>query len=76
MNVKTTGETYDYWMCKYWFYGQPHTTLKGWRQTGQSRWYENLKGSETFAVPLYHIASSEELEQLVIEPLLSFEQQA
>lgn len=74
MSVKAAGDSYDYWMCKYWFYGKPHDTLEGWHQTGQSRWYENLKGSETFMVPLYNITSSERLKELVINPLLAFEQ--
>ena len=76
MSVKTAGDNYDYWMCKYWFYGKRHETLKGWRQTELSRWYENLKGSETFKVSLYHITSSEKLKELVIDPLLAVEQQA
>lgn len=71
MTEKEVGQTYDYWMCKYWFIGEPQDTLEGWRKTGQSRWYENLKGSETFAVPLYNITSSEKLKELVIDPLLA-----
>jgi hypothetical protein len=71
MTEKEAGQTYDYWMCKYWFIGKPHDTLEGWRKTGQSQWYENLKGSETFAVPLYQITSSEKLKELVIDPLLA-----
>ncbi len=70
MTEKEAGQTFDYWMCKYWFVGKPHETLKDWRKTGQSRWYENLKGSETFTVPLYQIVSSEKLKDLVITPLL------
>ena len=71
MTEKEAGQEYDYWMCKYWFVGKPHDTLKGWRKTGQSQWYENLKGSETFTVPLYKITSSEKLKELVIDPLLA-----
>lgn len=71
MTEKETGQTYDYWMCKYWFVGKPHDTLEGWCKTGQSQWYENLKGSETFVVPLYQITSSEKLKELVIDPLLA-----
>ena len=71
MTLKEANETYDYWMCKYWFIGKPHDSLEGWRKTGQSRWYENLKGSETFAVPLYDITSSDKLKELVINPLLA-----
>jgi len=74
MTVKEADQTYDYWMCKYWFVGKPHDTLEGWRKTGQSRWYENLKGSETFSVPLYDITSSEKLKQLVIDPLLAVQE--
>jgi hypothetical protein len=71
MTYKEAGETFNYWMCKYWFIGKPHDTLEGWRKGGQSRWYENLKGNETFAVPLYNITSSEKLKELVIDPLLA-----
>ena len=74
MSEKEAGQTYDYWMCKYWFVGKPHDTLEGWRKTGQSQWYENLKGSETFAVPLYQITSSETLKELVIDPLLAVQE--
>ncbi len=42
MTEKEAGQTYDYWMCKYWFVGKPHDSLKGWRKTGQSQWYQNL----------------------------------
>ncbi len=74
MTEKEAGQTFDYWMCKYWFVGKPHETLKDWRKTGQSRWYENLKGSETFTVPLYQIISSEKLKDLVIAPLLAVQE--
>lgn len=74
MTLSEANQTYDYWMCKYWFISEPHDTLEGWRKTGQSRWYENLKGSETFSVPLYNITSSDKLEQLVIDPLLAVQE--
>jgi hypothetical protein len=74
MNDKEADQTYDYWMCKYWFTGKPQDTLEGWRKTGQSQWYENLKGSETFAVPLYQVTSSEKLKELVIDPLLAVQE--
>ena len=74
MTDKEAGQTYDYWMCKYWFIGKPHDTLEGWRKTGQSQWYENLKGSETFAVQLYQVTSSEKLKELVIDPLLAIQE--
>jgi len=74
MTEKEAGQTYGYWMCKYWFVGKPHDTLKGWRKTGQSQWYENLKGSEMFTVPLYQITSSEKLKELVIDPLLAVQE--
>jgi len=74
MTEKEAGQTYDYWMCKYWFVGKPHDKLEDWRKTGQSRWYENLKGSETFAVPLYQINSSDKLKELVIDRLLSVQE--
>ncbi len=74
MTEEKAGDSFDYWMCKYWFIGEPHDKLNGWRKTGQSQWYENLKGSETFTVPLYSITSSEKLEELVIDPLLAVQE--
>jgi len=74
MTEKEVGQTYDYWMCKYWFVGKPHNKLKDWRKTGQSQWHDNLKGSESFAVPLYQITSSEKLKELVIDPLLAVQE--
>lgn len=72
MNLKTAKKSYHNWMCKYWFYNkQGHNTLKGWRQGGQSRFFQNLAGNETFTVPLYDVTSSEKLKELVIEPLLT-----
>lgn len=73
MDATTAGKSYFYWMCKYWFMGErkPHKTLEGWHQGGQSAKIENLKGNETFVVPLYDITSSEKLEELVIDPLLA-----
>lgn len=71
MSLKEAHHGWDYWMCKYWFYGEPHDSLEGWHQTGKSEKNENLKGTETFAVPLYNITSSVKLEGLVIEPLTS-----
>jgi len=73
MDTKAADQNYHYWMCKYWFYGKPHSTVEGWRQAGRTRYAKNLLGSETFVVPLYDITSSEELERLVIQPLLAFE---
>lgn len=70
MTAKTASKNYDYYMCKYWFLGQPHPELRGWRQTVGSKFSENLEGSETFVVPLYDVTSSEKLKQLVIDPLL------
>jgi hypothetical protein len=74
MTLKEANDSYDYWMCKYWFIGKRHEKLEGWRTTGQSRWYENLKGSESFVVPLYDITSSEKLGELVINPLLAVQE--
>lgn len=71
MEVKEAQKSYNYWMCKYWFYGEAHDKLEGWRKSGQSKWQKNLKGTETFATPLYDITSSEKLEKLVVERLLS-----
>lgn len=75
MNQKTAKKSYHNWMCKYWFLGgQEHETLKGWRKGGQSRWFQNLAGNETFAVPLYDISSSDKLKELVIDPLLAVQE--
>ena len=74
MTDKEAGQAYEYWMCKYWFIGKPQEDLEGWRKTGQSQWHENLKGSATFAVPLYQISSSEKLKELVIDPLLDVQE--
>lgn len=73
MEIKEAQRSYDYWMCKYWFFGESHDSLDNWRKTGQSQMKANLKGTETFVVPLFDIASSEKLEELVIKPLLSRE---
>ncbi|MCX5998309.1 MAG: hypothetical protein NTU41_01605, partial [Chloroflexi bacterium] len=75
MNFRTADQSYDYWMCKYWFHGKAHATLDGWRETGQSGWCKNMKKSETFIVPLYDITSSDKLKEQVIDPLLSVEEQ-
>ena len=74
MIFRIADQSVDYYMCKYWFFGEPHSTLKGWRKTGQSKFCENLKGSETFIVSLYDITSSEDLKELVIEPLIAVEE--
>jgi len=71
MTAKAASKNYDYYMCKYWFFGQPHPELEGWRQTVGSKFSENLEGSETFIVPLFDITSSKELKELVIDPLLA-----
>lgn len=39
------------------------------RWTGQGQFSPNMTGVETFVVPLYDVVSSEELEELVIDPL-------
>jgi len=70
MTAKTASKNYDYYMCKYWFFGEPHPELQGWRRTVGSKFSENLEGSETFVVPLYDVTSSEKLKELVIDPLL------
>ena len=70
MTAKTASKNFDYYMCKYWFFGEPHPELEGWRRTIGSKFSENLKGSETFVVPLYDVTSSEKLKELVIDPLL------
>ena len=73
MNEKTAQKNYSYYMCKYWHWGQPHDILEDWRKTTGSKYSKNLKGSETFAVPLYDVTSSEMLEELVINRLLPAE---
>ena len=71
MTAKTASKNYDYYMCKYWFFGEPHPALEGWRRTIGSKFSENLEGSETFVVPLFSVTSSERLRELVINPLLA-----
>ncbi len=71
MTSERASDSFDYWMCKYWFKSEPQDRLEGWRRGGQSQWYENLKASESFAVPLYSIASGEKLRELVIDPLVA-----
>ncbi len=71
MDLKEAQSSWDYWMCKYWFYGKPDEALEGWHKTGQSQKKDNLKGTETFIVPLYDITSGEKLEALVTNPLLA-----
>jgi hypothetical protein len=71
MTAKIANKNYDYYMCKYWFFGKPHETLEGWRKTTGSKYSENLEGSETFIVPLYIVTSSDKLKEMVIEPLLA-----
>ena len=75
MTWKEADNTYEYWMCKYWFKTKPHATLAGWHGGGQSRYFENLKETESFKVPLYDVTSSEKLDELVVRPLLSFEEE-
>lgn len=70
MTPKSAEKHYDYYMVKYCFYGDPHESLENWRRTGQSHYSENLKGSETFTVPLYEITSGEQLKLLLVDPLL------
>jgi hypothetical protein len=72
MTQKEAEGSFNYWMCKYWFIGKPHPVLKGWRKTGQSQWHENLAGSESFAVQLYDITSTEKLRKMVLVPLLTY----
>lgn len=70
MELKEAQKSYNYWMCKYWFWSERHDKLENWRKSGPSRWQKNLKGTETFAIPLYDIKSSEKLEKLVVDRLL------
>jgi hypothetical protein len=70
MNLKEAQKSCEYWMCKYWFWGEPHDSWTNWRKTGTSKNQKNLKGTETFIVPLYSITSQEKLRELVVDPLL------
>ena len=74
ITAKTASKNYDYYMCKYWFFGEPHPELEGWRRTIGSKFSENLEASETFVVPLFSITSSEKLKELVVDPLLAITQ--
>jgi hypothetical protein len=76
MSSKTARASYAYWMCKYWYRFPELETMRGWHGwTGQGRFSPNMKGAASFAVPLYHVTSSEILERLVITPLLADERQ-
>lgn len=70
MTVEQAQTSQQYWMCKYWFYGEPKGKSDEWRKTGQSKEQKNLKGTDTFAIPLYSINSRDSLEKLVVDPLL------
>ncbi len=70
VELKEAQKSYNYWMCKYWFWGERHDKLEDWRKSGPSKWQKNLKGTETSAIPLYDITSSEKLEKLVVDRLL------
>lgn len=76
MELKEAQKSHNYWMCKYWFWGERHEELRDWRKSGPSKWQKNLKGTETFAIPLYDITSSEKLEKLVVDCLLGRYQSA
>lgn len=71
MDLEEAQNSWDYWMCKYWFYGKHDRSFERWHTTGESKQKENLKGTETFAVPLYNITSSDKLEELVITRLIA-----
>ena len=76
MSVETAKNSYAYGMCKYWFKHQPLEDMEGWRGwRGQGQFCPNMKGAETFAVPLYDVTSGEKLQELVIGPLLAVEEQ-
>lgn len=74
MNKETADASYDYWMCKSYFYGKPHETLEDW-QCWDRPCLKNLKRIETFSVPLYQITSSERLKELAIDPLLAVQEE-
>ena len=72
MDSKKAKVSYGYWMCKSWFWSDPHKTLANWRYWDRPGYIKNLKGIETFEVPLYDITSSKKLEKFVIERLFKF----
>jgi hypothetical protein len=71
MTLKEAQKSYEYWMCKYWFWGEPHDSWENWRKTGPSKYQRNLLSTETFIVPLYSITSREKLQEFIVSPLLS-----
>jgi len=74
MNKETADTSYEYWMCKSCFYGEPHETLQDWQCWDRPGYIKNLKRIETFRVWLYDITSSRKLKELVISPLLAVQE--
>jgi len=66
--------SYEYWMCKSCFYGDDHETLDDWQCWDKPGYSKGLKRIETFKVPLYTITSSEDLKKLVIDRLLTVQE--
>jgi len=51
MNEKTADASYEYWMCKSYFWGEPHKTLEGWQCLDKPRFAKNLKRIESIRSP-------------------------
>jgi len=66
--------SYEYWMCKSCFYGERHEALEDWQCWDRPGYSKDLKRIETFRVPLYTITSREKLKELVIDRLLSIQE--
>ncbi len=75
MDIKEATNSWDYWMCKYWFYDKSARGPSEWHKTGKSAKVKNLRGTETFAVPLFDVISSDKLNELVINPLMTKQRQ-
>ena len=66
---KKAKESYDYWICKSWFFGKPLAEMDQWHEYNPSKWFPASRSVRTFSVLLYEIKSSETLEKLVIDKL-------
>lgn len=75
VNKKTADDSYAYWICKAYFWGEPHETLEGWKYLDRPRFAKYVKRIEAFTVPLYDITSREKLEKLVVDRLLAAEKE-
>lgn len=61
----------SYWLCKSGLYGEPMPDGTGWREWDPSRWIQLAQCVRAFTVPLYSITSSDALDKLVIDKLVS-----